>query len=223
MLYCRDRVAVKVLHPASYGTIEIFLLSCHMLCGREDFFMQRNKKNAKIALFGSLKVMTMSAMLCAMSVVIGIFCKNFLNFGFGLFRVTFENLPILLAGIMFGPVVGGMVGAATDIISYLMSNQVYPINLLVTVGAASVGAVSGLMSKYVIKRRGYWRLIIPSVLAHVIGSMIIKTIGLYSIYGAAVLWRVPLYFVIASLEIIVMCLMYRNRTVRRMIDGGFGG
>lgn len=185
--------------------------------------MQRNKKNAKIALFGSLKVMTMSAMLCAMSVVIGIFCKNFLNFGFGLFRVTFENLPILLAGIMFGPVVGGMVGAATDIISYLMSNQVYPINLLVTVGAASVGAVSGLMSKYVIKRRGYWRLIIPSVLAHVIGSMIIKTIGLYSIYGAAVLWRVPLYFVIASLEIIVMCLMYRNRTVRRMIDGGFGG
>ena len=166
--------------------------------------------------------MTMSAMLCAMSVVIGIFCKNFLNFGAGLFRITFENLPIILAGIMFGPAVGGAVGAATDILSYLFSNQVYPINLWVTVGATSVGFVSGLISKYLIKKHGYLRIAVSSVAAHAIGSMTIKTIGLYSIYGGAVLWRVPIYFVISALEIVVMCLMYHNHAVRKMIDGGFG-
>ena len=181
--------------------------------------MQRNKNHR---LFKSIKVMTMSAMLCAMSVVIGIFCKNFLNFGAGLFRITFENLPIVLAGVMFGPAVGGAVGAATDVLSYLFSNQVYPINLWVTIGAASVGLVSGFISKYIIKKRGYLRIIVSSLAAHAIGSMTIKTIGLYSIYGGAVLWRVPLYIAIASLEITITCLMYHNHTVRRMIDGGFG-
>ena len=185
-----------------------------------DFFMSKNRKNARIALFGSLKVMTMSAMLCAMSVVIGIFCKNFLNFGGGLFRVTFENLPILISGVMFGPIVGGIVGAATDIISYLLSNQVYPMNLVVTCGAAAVGAIAGVFSKYIIKKHGYMRLIISSFAAHVVGSMIIKTIGLYSIYGSAILWRAPLYLVIAALEITVMCLMYRNRFIGKMMDGG---
>ena len=179
-------------------------------------------KNKKLTFFGSVRIMTMSAMLCAMSVVIGIFCKNFLNFGGGLFRITFENMPIILAGIMFGPAVGGAVGAATDILSYLFSNQVYPINLWVTIGAASVGFVSGFVSKYLIKKHGDLRIVVSSLSAHVIGSMILKTIGLYSIYGGAVLWRVPVYIAISALEITVTCLMYHNHTVRRMIDGGLG-
>ena len=66
---------------------------------KEDFFMKK-----------SIRVITLAAMLTAMSVVIGIFCKNFLNFGGGLFRITFENLPIILTGILFGPFVGAVVG-----------------------------------------------------------------------------------------------------------------
>ena len=82
--------------------------------------MQKSRKRSRIGLFGSLAVMTIAAMLTAMSVVIGIFCKSFLNFGVGLFRVTFENLPILLAGIMFGPAVGGVVGALITANNYKM-------------------------------------------------------------------------------------------------------
>ena len=84
--------------------------------------MQTRKKS----LFPDLKSLTLAAMLTAMSVVIGIFCKNFLNFGGGLFRITFENLPIILSGILFGPAVGGAVGIASDLVSYLLSSQIYP-------------------------------------------------------------------------------------------------
>ena len=181
--------------------------------------MQKNTRSGQVALFGSLKVMTMAAMLTAMSVVIGIFCKSFLNFGAGLFRITFENLPILMSGIMFGPVVGGIVGVATDIVSYFLSGQAYPINPLVTLGAGLVGVVSGVLSRYVFKRSGYARIIIPSAAAHVVASMIVKPIGLFAFYGWAVLWRVPVYLVIAPLEILLICLMYRNHAVRRLIDG----
>ena len=181
--------------------------------------MKNNADKQKIALFGTMMSMTMAAMLTAMSVVIGIFCKNFMNFGDGLFRITFENLPVLMSGIMFGPVIGGIVGAATDLISYLLSSQVYPPNLIVTLGATMIGATSGFFAKYVFKRCGYLRLIASSAIAHVIGSMIIKPIGLFTFYSWAVLWRIPLYLVIAPLEIFVLCLIYKNKTVKKLIDG----
>ena len=212
-----------VLHPASYGK-GIFFINPSFLpyaVRKGDFFMNAKNGKKRIGLFGSVKAMTMAAMLTAMSVVIGIFCKSFLNFGAGLFRITFENLPILLAGIMFGPVVGGVVGAATDIISYFLSGQAYPLNVLVTFGAASIGIVSGVFSRYVFKKNGYLRIIVPCALAHVVGSMIIKPIGLFAFYSWAVLWRVPMYLVIAPMEIVIICLMYRNSTVRKLIDGGF--
>ncbi len=183
--------------------------------------MKKNDQNirrGRIALFGSIRNMTVAAMLTAMSVVIGILCKSMLNFGGGLFRVTFENLPILLCGIMFGPIAGMAVGAATDIISYFLSGQAYPINLIVTLGAASIGLISGLFSKYFIRKNGYMKIIIPSAVAHIIGSMVIKPIGLYQFYGIAVLWRVPLYLVIAPVEIMLLCLLYRNNIIRKIID-----
>ena len=185
--------------------------------------MQKNRKTGKIGLFGSLQVLTMSAMLTAMSVVIGIFCKSFLNFGGGLFRITFENLPILLSGIMFGPLVGGLVGAATDVVSYFLSGQVYPINLIVTVGAASVGVISGFFAKFIFRCKGYLRIVLPSVFAHIVGSMVIKPIGLFTFYGWAVLWRIPLYFVIAPLEILLLVALYKNGTAKKLIDGNICG
>ena len=73
--------------------------------------MQKNRKNKKVALFGSLTTMTVSAMMVALSAVIGYICKTIpaLNLGSGL-RITFENLPIIVVGIMFGPIVGGIIG-----------------------------------------------------------------------------------------------------------------
>ena len=125
---------------------------------------------------------------------------------------------------MFGPFVGFAVGAASDLVSYLISGQVYPLNPMVTLGAATVGMVSGVFARYVVVKPGYFRLIVSCVAAHVVGSMIIKPIALYSIYGLPVLWRIPLYlFLIIPLETLVICLMYRNAAVRKLIDGDMGG
>ncbi len=168
--------------------------------------------------FSSVKSLTVAAMLTAMSVVIGIFCKNFMDFGMGLYRITFENLPIVISGIFFGPFVGGAVGASSDLISYLLSKQSYPPNLIVTLGAMSVGLVSGLVSRFAVKKSGYAQIIISGACAHIIGSMIIKPIGLFQFYGIAVLWRVPMYLVIAPLEIAVICMLYKNRSFRKIFE-----
>ena len=175
--------------------------------------MLQRKKNA----FESVKSMTIAAMLTAMSVVIGILCKNFLNFGGGLFRVTFENLPIIMGGLLFGPIIGGIIGAASDLLSYIFSAQIYPPNLIVTAGAISVGVVSGVMSRYVVKKKGTLQIIVSGGLAHIVGSMIIKPIGLYQFYSWAVLFRIPLYFLIAPIEIALICVLFSRKSFCRVV------
>ena len=166
----------------------------------------------------SIHVLTLAAMLTAMSVVIGIFCKTFLNFSGGLVRITFENLPIILSGILFGPVIGAVVGVATDLISYLLSPQIYPPNLIVTLVAAVIGLLSGLVSNVIIIKRVYLQIIVATVSAHIVGSMIIKTIGLFQFFQWAVLWRIPLYIVISSVEALLICLLYKNSKIKALID-----
>ena len=175
-------------------------------------------KKKSLVLFGSMRVLTGTAMLTAASVIIGIFCKNFLNFGAGLFRITFENLPILLTGLCFGPVAGGLCGAATDVISYFLSGQAYPINPLVTLGAALIGMISGVLARYVLRRPGYARIVLCCIAAHLVGSVLVKSVGLFAFYGWAVLWRIPLYALIAGMEIFLLCLLYKSAALRRMID-----
>ena len=173
-------------------------------------------KNDK--LFKSVKALTLSSLLAAMSVVIGIFCKSLMNFGDGLFRISFENLPIILSGIMFGPIVGAAVGITSDLISYLLSPQTYPINLVVTLGAGIIGLVSGIVSKYIIRNNGDLQIIASTSASHLIGSVIIKSIGLFDYYQWGVLFRIPTYIVIAVIETLIICMLYKKSGFKRLIE-----
>ena len=181
-------------------------------------FPNPTTRDRRAAAKSALKRLVLGAMLAAMSVVIGMFCKSFLNFGGGLWRVTFENLPIILAGIFLGPLTGGMVGAVSDLTSYLLSPQIYPPNLIVTFGACMVGITSGLMAKFAVRQRGAKQIALSAAAAHVIGSMIIKPIGLFQFYQWAVLVRIPLYLVIAPLEIMLLCLLWRQKSFRKLFE-----
>lgn len=165
----------------------------------------------------TVRFITETAMMIALSVIIGIFCKNFLNFGAGLFRVTFENLPIIMAGIIMGPIAGGVVGLSSDLLSYFLSAQAYPPNLIVTLGATMVGVIAGIVSKFIIKKRGSVQIIASGTLAHVVGSMIIKPIGLFQFYQYLVLLRIPFYMVIAPIEIALICILLRRKSFARAV------
>ena len=175
-------------------------------------------RDRRAAAKSALKRLVLGAMLAAMSVVIGMFCKSFLNFGGGLWRVTFENLPIILAGVFLGPITGGMVGVVSDLTSYLLSPQIYPPNLVVTFGAFAVGVTAGLLARFVVRERGTKQIVLSAAVAHIIGSMIIKPIGLFQFYQWAVLVRIPLYLVIAPLEILLLCLLWRQKSFRKLFE-----
>lgn len=170
----------------------------------------------------NVKMLTVSAMLTAISIVIASLCKAlpFLNFGIGL-RITLENMSIIMAGIFYGPIVGGCVGLATDLISCITAGMV-PIPL-VTVGAVSIGVISGVFSKYVIKKKGILQIALSVASSHVIGSMIIKSLGLWHHYynwgaaGVTLLFRIPIYIGIIAVEIAIISLLLKNSAIQRAV------
>ena len=199
------RIAVRMLHPAGLISKMVAKSVGHF---RRCFFMQKTKK--------MIKMLTNMAMMTALSTVIGIFCKSVLDFG-GIYRITFENMPIILTGIVLGPIAGGTVGLCSDLISYLLTGQAYPLNPIVTIGAVLIGVVSGIVAKYIIRKKGRLQIILSASLAHIIGSMIIKPIGLYQFYGILVLWRIPLYLVIAPVEILILCLLLKSKAFAKAV------
>ena len=165
----------------------------------------------------STKKLVVSALMVALSVVIGFVCKTYLTFG--AVRITFENLPVILAAMAFGPVWGALVGAASDLVSCVAAG--YSVNPLITVGAASVGLVAGVLAKYVFKRRGWLSVFAAALGAHVVGSMLIKSAGLYLLGYAfqALLLRAPLYLGIAAAESYIIYMLSKNRQISGLTGG----
>lgn len=163
----------------------------------------------------SVIVLILSALFVALSIILG----KQLSFTAGPFRISFENLTVLMAGMFFGPAVGAIVGACADLIGCLIVG--YSINPIVTAGAASVGFVAGLVWKLLSRLNIKKRVFLSAGIAHVIGSMIIKSIGLYIYFGfplAMIALRIPLYIVIGALEAYIILLLLRNKEISRLLE-----
>ena len=164
---------------------------------------------------GRVLMLTLCALFAALSIVLG----KYLSIKTDLFRISFENLTVLMAGVFFGPVAGILTGACADLVGCVLVG--YSINPIITLGAASIGGVSGLCSKLFGAVKGRVApLFISVMLAHTVGSMIIKTFGLWVYYRqpfAILVWRVPLYVVIGALEFYIIYLLMKNRGVSDVI------
>lgn len=164
---------------------------------------------SNIRLFGNVRVLVISALFIAMSIVLG----KLLAFNIGnSIRISFENLPVLMAGIFFGPLIGAVVGMGADIIGCLIVG--YSINPIITLGVVCVGFVSGLLAQ-LIKTDKIPLRIYPSVLiAHAIGSMIVKSIGLYIYFHTpmpVLLTRIPIYTVTGIVEATIIIILLSNK------------
>ena len=48
--------------------------------------------------------------------------------------------------------------------------------------------------------------------------MIIKTFALYFVFGPIVIFRIPISIGILIVEIFLLCMIYKNGTIRKLID-----
>ena len=185
---------------------------------------KKNSNSEKISIFGiggkmPLQMLVISALMAALSIVLG----KYLAINAGEFlRFSFENLPVILTGIAFGPIIAALVATVADLLGSLMVG--YAINPIITLGAAAVGLFSGIF--YMLLKRinihPAIKIVITVFSAHLIGSVAIKTIGLHVMYGVSYqvlfLWRSLNYLIIGTLEATLLTLLLGNKSLRRALE-----
>ena len=165
----------------------------------------------------ALRLCVFAALLSAISIV----CGKYLAFNMGDFiRFSFENMPIIFAGLLFGPIAGALVGAVADLIGCLLVG--YAINPLVTLGAVAIGLISGIYSFFpepVSRGQYILRLSLTVFSAHFVGSVIIKSFGLSVFYDMPLiilmLWRLLNYVIVGTAEGFILYHLVKNKKISR--------
>lgn len=177
---------------------------------------QKNTKTGSVRIFGTTKILVISALLIAMSIVLG----KFLAFNIGdSLRISFENLSILMAGIFFGPSVGAFVGIGADIVGCLLKG--YALNPIITVGAGCIGFLSGFIYRKLKTENKILKTAVSVGTAHLAGSVIIKSVGLFVYYHTAfqvLAMRLPIYIITSILESAVIAVLVRNRAFSAQLE-----
>ena len=161
----------------------------------------------------SVRTLVMLALLTAMSIV---FARVF-TISTGFVRFNLGALPTHLAAVWFGPAGGFAVGALADLIGGTLSG--YAINPLITLGAGSVGLVSGLVFRRLPGLKLGLRLQCSTAAGHLVGSVVINSLALRIFYGYAwsvLLTRIPNAIVLAAVNTVLLRILLENRSLMKL-------
>ena len=162
----------------------------------------------------SVRTLTMLALLVAMSIVF----SRVLSISTGFVRFNLGSLPVLLAAVVFGPGAGFAVGAVADIIGGVLAG--YAINPLITLGAGSVGLVSGLLYRSLHEMRLGLRLQISILAGHLVGSVVINSLALHLFYGyqwALLVARIPNALVLSVVNTLLVRILLENKALTALV------
>lgn len=160
----------------------------------------------------SVRRLVLYALLVAMSIVFG----RILAIDAGALRFHLGAVPVLLAAMLFGPVEGAVIGGVADMLGATLVG--YAINPFITLGAAAIGLVCGLVWRFP------GRHTLPQTAAavfsgHIVGSLVINTLALRYFYGYAwgvLVFRVPSYLILSVLETAILFALVRSGALSRL-------
>lgn len=166
-----------------------------------------------------VRLIAMLGILAAASVVLGKLLA--ISVGSSL-RISFESLPVIYAGIVFGPVAGAAVGAVADLVGCLVVG--YTVNPIITLGAVCCGLFAGLTARFFAGERvsPMRSAVLPVLAAHVIGSVIIKSLGLRLAFHTP--WsllavRMPIYICNIVAESAIIYILLKSEAIRAALRG----
>lgn len=170
-----------------------------------------NSVRSSVLELGSVSTLAVCGMLLALKIVLGFFTVNVSE----ILKIGFSFLPIAVSGMLFGPVAGGIVGAAGDVFSYLIQ-PAGPYFPGFTLNAFLSGFLYGLFLYQRPVRFG--RVLASKVSVTVLVSMALNPLWLSILYGKA-FWAVFTARIaanLAELPVDAVLLFVVLRLVRRI-------
>lgn len=141
-----------------------------------------------------VKALAMTAMLLAIAVVLGFYSLQLTDF----IKISFAFLADEMTGMLFGPVVGGLMGGAADLVKYLVrpTGPFFP-------GFTISGAASGVIYGMVLYHRPVTirRAALANGLVMILVNICLNTYWLTLLYGDA-------FFAILPARVIKQAVMF---------------
>ncbi len=135
-----------------------------------------------------VRTLAMAAMLLAIAVVLGFYTVQVTES----LKIGFAYLPNELAGMMFGPTVGAIVGGTADVLKFLVNptGPYFP-------GFTISGICGGLIYGCVLYKKPLqlWRVILANGLVTLLVNLGLNTYWVSLLYGNAFLVLLPARFV----------------------------
>ncbi len=146
-------------------------------------------------------------------------------------RLSFGPVCPILAGLWFGPAIGGICGALGDVLGCLLRYGYQPAYIPITIGIALWGVIPALFRPLMSGKN--WRkalfLCIGVFISSVIGTLGLSTLGNSILYGtsfrAMFITRVPQWCLTMPLYCLLSCLLYLSpltKYVRSIVYRGEG-
>lgn len=127
----------------------------------------------------STRTLVTLALLSAVEVVLARFIVPMPN---PTMRFSIEAVPIILAGLLFGPLAGGVVGLVGDAVGTLFSGYGY--NPFFAVPPFLIGLCAGLLRFLVDRKLTYLRVLAAFLPAVILGSVLWQSYWLSFFYGS---------------------------------------
>ena len=145
--------------------------------------MERNPETNRKPKIFSTRSLTLMAALIAIQIILA----RFFSIQTDTLRLSFEIIPVILAGMWMGPVCGAIVAVTADILGTIIQGYGAWFPPLV-LGPLSTGILSGLSTKYIFRSslaetRDTWKVVVTVFTVSVLSTFVFGLIGstLYSI------------------------------------------
>jgi ECF transporter S component (folate family) len=198
-------IALAVQYRVRYCTKTGRFLSLRRSC----IFVQRKPKEELHMKTITPKRLSILAMFIALQIVLSKFLMLQLAPSV---RLSIDSVPILLAGIWFGPIAGGLVGALADSLGTILfptGGAYFP---LLTVAFLLIGVVSGFLSRIVKVKQSLLRIALIVIPAEIVGSYFFKSFALSLLVG------VPFSGMLAARALPVSIIMIVNTVFVTLLD-----
>ena len=140
--------------------------------------MSKNTQTAVAGISMTTRTLTCCALLAALQVVLARLIVPMPN---EFTRFSIEAVPTVLAGILFGPVAGGLVGFVSDFVGCLFSGYGY--NPIFCIPPILYGLCGGLFRPLLARKVSFLRLLAVFAPAVVLGSVLYQSWALDFVYG----------------------------------------
>lgn len=167
------------------------------------------------------KALAYCALLAALSVVLARLIIPMPNVTT---RFSIEAVPIYLAGMLFGPMAGALVGFSSDLVGCLFSGYGY--NPLFCLPPILYGVFGGLLRWWLMGKPGLPRLAVSFLPPVVLGSILWQSAALSYVYNSKGSFQASLVYFLSTrtvqfavtlvLDVLIIYLLMKSRVFDRM-------